>query len=282
MFSRIRQFLISPSARYSVFLLVITGIVIGGLSVVGTIVTMNVTGSNRFCQVCHEMNVAVSEYQSSIHYANASGIQASCADCHLTHKYPAKLFAKASKIKDLWHHLLGSIDTPEKYEKKRLIMARIEWSHLQESDSETCRYCHVLENMTNQGLHAQHAHSRATHHNITCIACHIGVAHKLPEMALPEAAKPEEAGQSVRCSGCHSDIKKTLSPTHPAVTKAELTTCIACHPKVERQGKEKNNFNLFMHTSHKKQLPCKACHDVSDGLMRLLVNDVVHKERAVN
>lgn len=273
MLSRIRQFLFSPSTTYSVFIILVSGIVIGFVAVVGTLVTMNVTSSNQFCQVCHEMNIAVSEYKSSSHYANSVGIQASCADCHLTHRYPAKLFAKASKIKDLWHHLLGSIDTPEKYEKKRLVMAEIEWKHLQDSDSETCRYCHSIKRMSKQTLHAERAHARAVNNEITCIVCHIGVAHKLPNIPLPDAARPQGEGKPVQCSGCHRSMKNALPGSHPEVEVVELAQCISCHIADKKQETEKGNFYTFMHNSHKNHLSCKDCHDLGDGSMKLLYDD---------
>ena len=34
---------------------------------------------------CHEMNISFAEYQQSVHYKNATGVTATCSDCHIPH-----------------------------------------------------------------------------------------------------------------------------------------------------------------------------------------------------
>ena len=274
MFQRIKTVLLSPSAKYSVLTLLFIGFIVGFVTVVGTVVVVDATGTNDFCTSCHELNTAYEEYKDSVHYANRVGVSASCADCHLTHEYPKKLFVKATKLSDVWHHLLGTIDTPEKYEANRLRMARIEWNHLRSSDSETCRYCHGFENMAQsaQSQHANAAHQRAQRTGKTCIDCHIGIAHKLPEIPLPEAAKPAEQGQPVQCSGCHQDIQSQLSANHPKVEKAALAQCIQCHVPGSMPANESNRFYSFLHASHKNRLSCTGCHKVTQNGFKLLVS----------
>ena len=65
-------------------------------------------------------------------------------------------------------------------------MARNEWARLKANDSLECRNCHDLEYMdfTRQSTRGAEAHERflATGEK-TCIDCHKGIAHKLPDMS---------------------------------------------------------------------------------------------------
>jgi nitrate/TMAO reductase-like tetraheme cytochrome c subunit len=81
--------------------------------------------------------------------------------------------------------VLGSINTPEKYEAKRLELAQRVWDDMEKSDSRECRNCHSFEFMdfSKQGEDAAETHPEAIVGDMTCIECHRGVAHKLPEGA---------------------------------------------------------------------------------------------------
>lgn len=37
----------------------------------------------------------------------------SCADCHISHEIVPKLIRKAEAVREIYHHVLGTIDTPE-------------------------------------------------------------------------------------------------------------------------------------------------------------------------
>lgn len=84
-----------------------------------------------------------------------------------------------------WGHLIGRIDTPEKYEANRKAMAEREWAGMKASDSSTCRSCHTYEGMSEemQDLAALKKHAAAAKPGSgkTCIDCHQGIAHELPE-----------------------------------------------------------------------------------------------------
>jgi nitrate/TMAO reductase-like tetraheme cytochrome c subunit len=64
--------------------LLATGAVAGVLFWGGFHWAMEASNSNEFCISCHEMrdNVYV-EYQKTVHYSNAPGVQAGRADCHV-------------------------------------------------------------------------------------------------------------------------------------------------------------------------------------------------------
>ena len=90
---------------------------------------------------------------------------------------------KVEASKELWGKIVGTIDTQEKFEAKRLTLARREWARMRASDSRECRNCHSLESMSSdkQKQRARKQHEMAREDNRTCIACHKGIAHHLPE-----------------------------------------------------------------------------------------------------
>ena len=46
--------------------------------------SLELTNTEKFCVSCHEMKTHIlSEYKKSSHYANRTGVRASCPDCHV-------------------------------------------------------------------------------------------------------------------------------------------------------------------------------------------------------
>ena len=149
---------------------------------------MEATNTLEFCVSCHEMRDTVyQEYQTSIHFRNASGVRAICSDCHVPHEWIPKFVRKVQATNELWHAMLGTINTPEKFEAKRLELATHVWDSMKANDSHECRNCHSFDAMA---FDHQRARSRETMEPVamgtdlskgsTCIDCHKGIAHKLP------------------------------------------------------------------------------------------------------
>jgi cytochrome c-type protein NapC len=85
----------------------------------------------------------------------------------------------------VWGHLFGSISTREKFLNTRLELAQHEWARLKANDSLECRNCHSAQSMdiTKQQPRAAEAHQRSLFTGQkTCIDCHKGIAHRLPDM----------------------------------------------------------------------------------------------------
>lgn len=141
--------------------------------------------SNRMelCVSCHSLALPYAEYQESSHYKNASGVQATCADCHVPKELGPKLYAKLLAAKDVYHEIIGTIDTPEKFEAHRWTMANRVWDRMKANDSQTCRSCHELSDMdlSAQSRSARSRHGAAEDRGQTCIDCHKGIVHTLPE-----------------------------------------------------------------------------------------------------
>ena len=57
--------------------------------------SMEVGSTEEFCISCHTMKDNVyPAYAESIHYSNRSGVRASCADCHVPHRWSDKVVRK--------------------------------------------------------------------------------------------------------------------------------------------------------------------------------------------
>jgi len=126
------------------------------------------------------------ELQQTIHYTNRSGVRAKCPDCHVPHEWTNKIARKMQASKEVWGKIFGSIDTQEKFRERRLELAQNEWARMKANNSLECRNCHSYESMdfTRQSRRAVQAHSTYLENKTyTCIDCHKGIAHQLPNMA---------------------------------------------------------------------------------------------------
>ena len=159
---------------------------------------MEETNTLEFCIGCHEMHDNVyEEYTPTIHYSNRTGVRATCSDCHVPDPWVHKVVRKIQASKELYHKMLGSVDTPEKFDAKRLLLAKRVWKVMKEADSRECRNCHNLESMSpeKQKPRAQKQHMLAFEKGYTCIDCHKGIAHKsvhkeMSDEELTELEKP--------------------------------------------------------------------------------------------
>lgn len=173
----------SPTSRFSLGALLIVG-GIGGVIFWGGFNTyMEYTNTMGFCISCHEMEDTVyQEYKKSTHYKNASGVRAICSDCHVPKEWTAKLVRKMKASNELFHKVMGTIDTPEKFEAKRLELAQHVWDDMKANNSRECRNCHSYESMDfhKQSRRSQEKMQEGMKKGETCIECHKGVAHKKP------------------------------------------------------------------------------------------------------
>lgn len=146
--------------------------------------TLHFTSENVFCYSCHiGMDTIVEEYQRSVHFTNETGVQASCADCHIPKEFIPMMRVKIAALEDVYHKVVGTI-TLENFEEHRFELAEPIWHELEENDSKPCRQCHLVENwnLADQSEKAQIQHDFEfwQTENKTCISCHKGVAHFMP------------------------------------------------------------------------------------------------------
>lgn len=165
--------------------LVCIGLVIfftGGASFIGLNTFFSYTNRTEFCISCHTMQINYEEYKKTLHYKNSAGIKATCADCHVPKAFFPKLYVKILAAKDVYHEILGTIDSKEKYEAHRWDMANRVWQKMRSNDSRECRSCHDYSDMdlSEQDRMARKKHTRAPLQGKTCIDCHAGIAHNEP------------------------------------------------------------------------------------------------------
>lgn len=142
---------------------------------------MEATNSMQFCISCHEMEENVyQEYTHTVHFANRSGVRATCSDCHVPDPWVHKVIRKIQASNEVLHKILGTINTPEKFDQHRMRLAKNVWHAMKKTDSRECRNCHDWDSMhpENQKQRSVKQHIFAMEQGQTCIDCHKGIAHK--------------------------------------------------------------------------------------------------------
>ncbi len=192
----------SPSAHFSLGVLTLGGFT-AGIIFWGTFNTgLEMTNTEEFCISCHEMEANVyKELQQTVHWSNSSGVRATCPDCHVPHNWTDKVARKMQASKEVFGKLFGTINTREKFLDKRLELAQHEWKRFSANNSLECKNCHAYESM-NFELMSEKGKvqmKKAAERDQSCIDCHKGIAHLLPDLleGASEAFAQLEQGAAV-------------------------------------------------------------------------------------
>ena len=82
-----RKVFMGVTVGAAIFFIVLGIILWGGFNTV-----LELTNTEKFCITCHEMKDNVyQEYKTTIHYANRSGVRATCPDCHVPKEWVYKI-----------------------------------------------------------------------------------------------------------------------------------------------------------------------------------------------
>jgi len=175
-----------PTSVFSLGAVVLVAFVAGIIFWGAFNTALEATNIESFCISCHEMRENVfEELKTTVHYSNRSGVRAHCPDCHVPHKWTDKIARKMQASKEVWGKIFGTINTREKFLDHRLELASHEWARMKANDSLECRNCHSADSMdtTRQSPRAVDQHQRFLFTGQrTCIDCHKGIAHRLPDM----------------------------------------------------------------------------------------------------
>lgn len=163
--------------RHVLFALVVGGL--GGIAFMFFLLEFDhYTSSNEFCTTCHSMTYAEVEYRQSVHYNSASGVRASCGDCHVSEGVIMATYDHAIGTKDLIKQMFGAdYDDPvvNLLHLPEAAFAARDW--FRKRDSATCLRCHTLE-----AIQGTRAHTAAIHQEETegksCIDCHMNLVHR--------------------------------------------------------------------------------------------------------
>ncbi len=240
---------------------------------------MEATNTLSFCISCHEMrNTVYQEYKTSVHFSNPSGVQAGCPDCHVPREWTAKVVRKIKASWELYHWLIGSIDTKEKFEAKRAELAGRVWRTMKATDSRECRNCHNFQVMdfAGQARFASRIHQDAVKAGKTCIDCHKGIAHKLPPMPAPEEAEGKapmevdlEYGEEINmtCAPCHGEFGEGKSDgTYPRLAGLDA----AYIARQLRNFKQRKRINIPMYPfTTERELPEEDVVTIAAYLSRI-------------
>lgn len=175
--------------------------------------SLELTNTEKFCVSCHEMKTHIfSEYKKSSHYANRTGVRASCPDCHVPREWGHKVVRKVAATNELFHWAVGSIRSEEDFKAKRMKLAQKVWTGMKASDSRECRNCHRNDFMAGgkQTKRAKIMHALAGPWNMTCIECHQGITHSLPvefdKEAVMDRLHDRMEKDKVNCRSCHENL----------------------------------------------------------------------------
>jgi nitrate/TMAO reductase-like tetraheme cytochrome c subunit len=180
------------------------------------------SSSDAFCGTfCHSMTWASDGYHQSSHYINASGVRATCGQCHIPYdsghatavEYVKLLLFKAERgAKDFWNESRKTIATKDSWEKRRPKLRAEFESYLQAHNYITCRGCHALDSFGGQRSQMKTLiHKDIIQANdVDCLRCHRNIGHVYEKpaakvsgwYAAEQAAKGEKL-YAVHCANCH-------------------------------------------------------------------------------
>ncbi|KJG11424.1 pentaheme c-type cytochrome TorC [Photobacterium kishitanii] len=172
-----------PAAKISLGVLTLGGFISGIIFWGGFNTALEVANTEKFCISCHSMRDTVyPELQGTIHWENNAGVRATCPDCHVPHNWTDKIARKMQASKEVFGAIVGTIDTPAKFEAKRLELAQHEWKRFAANKSLECKSCHSYSSMKwdEMSPRAQVQMKQAAAKDQSCIDCHKGIAHHLP------------------------------------------------------------------------------------------------------
>ena len=175
--------------------------------------SLELTNTEGFCTSCHAMRAYLyEEYSKSVHFSNRTGVRASCPDCHVPREWGHKVIRKITATNELFHWVIGSINTREKFEARRPALAAHVWEGMERTDSRECRNCHDIAHMAdaNQTPKVSLMHALGRSWEKTCIDCHKGIAHSLPRdfnaNVLMDELHERMEKDGLQCKACHEDI----------------------------------------------------------------------------
>lgn len=173
-----------PAVHISLGVLTMGGFIAGVIFWGGFNTALEHTNTEEFCVSCHTMrdNVYV-ELQETVHWKNTSGVRATCPDCHVPHEWTAKIARKMQASKEVFAQVFGDLDTPEKFEARRIELAKHEWDRFSSNKSLECKNCHNYDSMDFENMRptARIQMKNAAERDQSCIDCHKGIAHNLPK-----------------------------------------------------------------------------------------------------
>ncbi len=187
-YQSLKKFLFKPSTKYGLGILLIVGAIVG---IAGKAVfdeTLHQTSKEEFCVSCHTMESNKESLMQTPHGHNQYGVTADCAACHLPHDTIPKYMRKIQALKEVYQTVIGAYDEPGAFDRERYRMAQNEWKRMSANGSAECKACHKYERMDfdKMSYKARVAMEAAAKRDQSCIDCHKGIAHPIPQPSEAE------------------------------------------------------------------------------------------------
>lgn len=186
LFSWLGRLLFKPSTQIGLGVLIIIGFAGGVWFWWGFNTALEATNKEEFCLSCHTMHDnLLPELQKTVHWQNRTGVRARCPDCHVPHNFSDKIARKMQASREVWGQIVGTIDNRELFKDHRLTLAQREWARFKANNSKECRNCHDYNSMdfSKMRITSQMIMRSAAERNASCVDCHKGIAHQLPDMS---------------------------------------------------------------------------------------------------
>jgi cytochrome c-type protein NapC len=145
------------------------------------------------------------ELTRTVHFSNRSGVRASCPDCHVPHEWTDKIARKMQASKEVWGKIFGTINTRREVPRPA---AGAGPARMGAAEGERQPGMPQLPFVGGDGPiqadpRAAEIHTRyLLSGEATCIDCHKGIAHELPNMEgvdpgwkVPPELEGEEPGR---------------------------------------------------------------------------------------
>ena len=180
------------------------------------------SSSDSFCgTLCHTMAWSSAAYHQGPHFINASGVRASCGQCHIPYdsshatatEYVKLLLFKADRgAKDFWYESRKTIATKEEWEKHRPQLGAEFESYTKAHNYITCRGCHSLEAFggPRSRMKVLVHKDQIKANTFDCFQCHQDVGHvyeqsvaKVGGWYTAEQAASGATLYQAQCASCH-------------------------------------------------------------------------------
>jgi formylglycine-generating enzyme len=167
-----------PNFRKSkISVLILFGALIGIILAFSFNYTVELTSTDKFCEVCHVHPHVFTSWKKASHFDNKSGVQVHCVECHLPPKGEGYMVEKIRLgAKDIYGFLFKD-SADYNWESKRQLEAAVHFTF-----DASCIKCHqnlFPVTLTAKGGDA-HLYYKNNINKVGCLNCHLDAGHYLP------------------------------------------------------------------------------------------------------
>ncbi len=248
-----------PAAKIGLGVLVTGGFIAGAAFWMVFEKGLAMTNQEEFCLSCHTMkDNLLPELQKTVHWQNRTGVRARCPDCHVPHDFTDKIARKMQASREVWGQIIGTIDTREQFKDHRIVLAQREWKRFKANNSKECRNCHDYDSMdfSKMRVTSQVMMRRAAERNASCVDCHKGIAHQLPDIKGAhnpafDTLMSEAASTSIQTGDAYYSVVPQQIYADEALAKAIGSIEVSTAVKVLQSQPEATQIELEMWRKNK-------------------------------